>query len=319
MELITPVHIAKQQTLSYTSVVMMLGSCFAQNMGEVMRNVKMNVCVNPFGISYNPLSIASNINRVLDHREYSETEIIEYDNCWFSFDYHGMFSSSDKVDALTKINEAYRQAEVSLDNATHFIVTFGSSYVYEYEGRVVNNCHKMSNKLFVERQLTIDEIVQVWQPLLQRLYMLNPKLEVIFTVSPVRYLGRGVHASQINKATLHIAIEQLKRHYPQISYFPAYEIMLDELRDYRFYADDMIHPSALAIKIIWQRFCDTYLTNDGQQTMADVEKVVKALCHRPLHPDSEQYRKFVAATEREVNRIQTKYPHISFNSMTKEV
>lgn len=278
----TPVKIEADPTLSYQSRILMLGSCFVQNMGEQMLAAKMNVCVNPFGITYNPLSIANILGRLLENRFYTEQELAEYDGKWFSWGHHGVFSSADKSEALSRINTAYAAGVDMLAGATHLVVTFGSSYVYKYGGRVVNNCHKLPGKCFEERQLTVAEIVAAWQTLLTAIYAANSSLQIIFTVSPVRYLGRGAHASQLNKSTLLMAIDQLQREYPQAGYFPSYEILLDELRDYRYYADDMIHPSSLAVRYIWQRFCDCYLTAEGQKTMDEVEHVVKALNHRPF-------------------------------------
>lgn len=305
-----------------------MGSCFAQNIGNLMQNAKLDVCVNPFGITYNPLSIAAAINRMLDGKQYKTTDLSENNGLWFSFDHHGEFDSTSIDATLDAINSRFTQAATMLHDATHLIITFGSSYVYTYNGKVVNNCHKLPNRLFEERQLDVGEIVDTWAPLLQRLSALKPDLHIIFTVSPVRYLGHGAHASQTNKATLLLAIDQLCQSsedfslhkqssedfslHPATHYFPSYEIMLDELRDYRFYADDMIHPTPLAVNIIWQRFRDTYITSDGKATMAEVEKIIKSLSHRPLHPDTDAYRLFQSKTADAIARLQKQYPKIEF-------
>jgi hypothetical protein len=221
--------------------------------------------------------------------------------------HHGSFSHSDKSEALRLMNEKLHQGHKQLKNATHLIITFGSAEVYEHNGLVVSNCHKLPSREFTHRLLSIDEIITSSISLSS----LNPQLSTIFTISPVRYLGNGAHHGQINKATLLLATEQLCQT-TGAKYFPSYEIMMDELRDYRYYAADMIHPSEIAVEYIFERFTATYLTEEAIRTAEEVLKIKKSLSHRPLHPDSDEYIKFKKKLSQQIDAIVKKYPDIKF-------
>lgn len=300
MNFTTPVNIKPVPMIDYQSHVMMIGSCFAQNVGERMLRAGYKVLVNPNGITYNPMSVSEILHRLIDGVCYTGADLMEYNARWFSLMHHGMFDGDSCDEVLDGIRVAFSYAEEWLEKASHLIVTFGSSWVYEYEGNVVSNCHKMPARCFVERQLSVSEIVEEWEGLLDGLWRFSPALKVIFTVSPVRYMGRGAHHSQINKATLLLAVNKLCDMYPQLLYFPSYEIVLDELRDYRFFAEDMLHPSGQALDYVWQRFVDTYMTDEARAAMLEVEKLKRALEHRPRNPESEEYKAFRTKIETEL-------------------
>jgi hypothetical protein len=307
MNFTTPVNIKPNKTIDHNSRIVMLGSCFAENIGKKLIDCGFNVVMNPMGILYNPISIFSTLSRIIEGREFTENEIFQHNGLWASFMHHGSFSHSDKSEALRLMNEKLHEGHKQLKNATHLIITFGSAEVYEHNGLVVSNCHKLPSREFTHRLLSIDEIITSSISLSS----LNPQLSTIFTISPVRYLGNGAHHGQINKATLLLATEQLCQT-TGAKYFPSYEIMMDELRDYRYYAADMIHPSEIAVEYIFERFTATYLTEEAIRTAEEVLKIKKSLSHRPLHPDSDEYIKFKKKLSQQIDAIVQKYPDIKF-------
>lgn len=308
----TPVKITPSPSITHHSRLLVIGSCFAQNIGRYLADGKFNIVINPNGITYNPLSIAAILQRLIDGHPYTASDLEFHNGEWVSFMHHGSFNHADRQSALDIINNAYTTARNQLLNATHLVITYGSSVIYERNGAVVNNCHKLPSLQFAERQLSVSEITERHTSLIQHLYDINPTLQIILTVSPVRYLGRGAHAGQINKATLLLAIDSIISQYPEVQYFPSYEIMMDELRDYRYYADDMIHPSPLAVRYIWERFAETHLTADTRTILAEIDEINRSLAHRPLHPDSPEYTRFRDNLTRKIKTLQSKYPDIKF-------
>lgn len=308
----TPITIKPVRTITYQSKLLLLGSCFAQNIGKILTDSKFDIVVNPNGITYNPLSIAEILQRLINGKEYTESELEFHNGQWISVMHHGCFNNVDKNITLKNINNTYAIARRQILSASHLIITFGSSVVYERNGITVNNCHKLPSQQFTERQLPITEITDRYNSLLLCLKKLNPDLKIILTVSPVRYLGRGAHAGQVNKSTLIIAADSLCKSHTNVTYFPAFEIMMDELRDYRFYADDMIHPSAIAVQYICERFTETYLTDDTRKLLSEIEKIKRSLSHRPLHPDTPEYLQFKNNLTQKIDTLQKKYPWIKF-------
>ncbi len=305
MQFTTPVNIKPNKSIDHNSRIVMLGSCFAENIGKKLIECGFNVVMNPMGILYNPISIHNALQRIIEGREFTEDELFYHNGLWASFMHHGSFSHSDKNEALRIMNERLHQAHQQLQNATHLIITFGSAEVYEHNGQVVANCHKLPARHFTHRLLSTNEITTPYYSLFPAPYSLLP----IFTISPVRYLGEGAHKGQINKATILLATDQICRE-TGADYFPSYEIMMDELRDYRYYATDMIHPSDMAIDYIFERFTETYLTDEAIRTAEEIKKIKKSLSHHPLHPDSEEYQKFQQKLSRQITSINQKYPNI---------
>ena len=301
----TPVNIKPNKSINHNSRIVMLGSCFAENIGKKLIDCGFNVVMNPMGILYNPISIHNALQRIIEGREFTEDELFYHNGLWASFMHHGSFSHSDKNEALRIMNERLHQAHQQLQNATHLIITFGSAEVYEHNGQVVANCHKLPARHFTHRLLSTNEITTPYYSLFPAPYSLLP----IFTISPVRYLGEGAHHGQINKATLLLATDQICCE-TGADYFPSYEIMMDELRDYRYYATDMIHPSEVAIDYIFERFTTTYLTEEAIRTAEEIKKIKKSLSHRPLHPDSEEYQTFKKKLSQQSDMITEKDPTI---------
>ncbi len=270
--------------IGYEDKILMLGSCFSDEIGEQMKQRNMSVTCNPFGTLYNPLSIANAIHSSFVH---CTSYIVHHEGLWHSMMHHGSFSRPTKEEAEEAVKASIETMQNALHEATVVIVTFGTAWVYEVNGEVVGNCHKLPAERFTRRRLSVDEIVAAWQPILER----YPDKHWIFTVSPIRHIKDGLHENQLSKATLLMAVEQLLDNRQSIvprqssnrHYFDSYEILLDELRDYRFYADDLVHPSSLAVNYIWERFADTFCTPQTRNEMTLQHKRWKFEHHRPLH------------------------------------
>lgn len=258
----------------------MLGSCFSDEIGEQMKQRYLNVVCNPFGTLYNPISIAQAINLQLPM---TNDQLVHRDGLWHSMSHHGSFSRATREETEQAVQASVETMQQALQEATVIIVTFGTAWVYEMNGEVVGNCHKLPETTFTRRRLSVDEIVAAWQPILNR----YPDKHWLFTVSPIRHIKDGLHENQLSKATLLLAVEKLTAgsdlQQPTAGYFPSYEIVLDELRDYRFYADDLVHPSSLAIQYIWERFVDTFCTNPTKNELILQHKRWKQTQHKPLH------------------------------------
>lgn len=310
MDFTTPVTISPPAfTFAYAHKIQTFGSCFAENLGERLTDSRFDVDRNPFGILYNPASIAQAIRLLIEAKPYPASRLHMHDHLVHSFDHHGCFSSASCGETLEKINNRLAISAGRIREIDRLIVTFGTAYVYRHKasGQVVANCHKMPANLFERNLLTTEAIEAEWETLLAELRKLNPALKILFTVSPIRHLKDGLHANQLSKATLLLAIDRLvSKHPDQLAYFPAYEILLDELRDYRFYADDMLHPSAQAVDYLWSRFADTYLEKDTRIALNEWEEIRKALNHRPLYPESRSYQRFLEQTLLKIERFQRK-------------
>ena len=277
--------------INHDDKILCVGSCFAENMGERLRDAMIPVYINPFGISYNPISIAEAIKFSRDNTQFVKENLYFDGQLFHSWQHHGSFSSTDAALTLTKINTHINEAH--LFSATHIIITFGTARVYELieQKRIVNNCHKVPAKFFKKRLLSVKEIVEVYTPLFADL--LNAGKKIILSVSPIRHLRDGFVENNVSKSILILAIHRLLEIFPEgVHYFPAYEIVLDDLRDYRFYADDMIHPSTPAIEYIWQNFQSVYFNDTTKNRMNEITKIKKMQAHRPLHPETKNHEDF---------------------------
>lgn len=293
--------------IGYDDKLLLLGSCFADNIGEKFGAHYFQMLSNPYGTLYNPASIAAILSPIANSQSpISNPPIIEWGGLWHSMLHHGSFSHSDRAQVLLHCEQSRELLQAFLQEATVVIVTFGTAWVYEYEGKVVSNCHKMPANRFVRRRLSVDEIVAMWQPLLEAM----PDKHWIFTVSPIRHIKDGLHENQLSKAILLQAVEELanKANSDKVGYFPSYEILLDELRDYRFFAEDMVHPSPVAVEYIWQRFVDTYMTADTQNEMRTLYQLWRDRHHRFLHPESDEAQLFTQQIKTRLQLLQSRYP-----------
>jgi hypothetical protein len=300
------------KSISYEDKIMLLGSCFSENIGELFSINKFNVNINPFGIAYNPLSICKSISFLIDNKSFSEKDLFFDNGLWKSFSHHGSFSDASKLICLEKINQRIRQGSEHLQKASFLIITLGTAWVYELKTtkEIVNNCHKLSEKTFNRRRLSVKEIENCFNDLIPTLKQINPNLELIFTVSPIRHWKDGAHENQLSKSCLLLAIEELQKKFNFIHYFPAYEIVMDELRDYRFYAEDMLHPNKIAIDYIWEKFTETYFSGETKKTRKEIEHIIKAQSHRPFNPDTKEHQYFLKKIEEKKTELKEKYPFI---------
>ena len=275
--------------IEHSAKIFALGSCFAESISERLQRAKFSVTTNPFGVLFNPLSIASAIDRMADTRAFAVCDIREGKEGFFSFDAHSSLDGKTQTEIFANLNQAVAQGSKALHEADWVILTFGTAWVYEREGRVVANCHKQPAKEFERRRLSVKEIVERYKTLFDG--VLRDK-KVILTVSPVRHVGDGLQENSVSKAILRLAVEQLCEQFENAHYFPSYEILIDDLRDYRYYADDLAHPSKMAVDYVWERFCEYALTNKARELLPQIEQIVSAAEHRPFNPGSEAHRAF---------------------------
>ena len=312
MEFTTPVQIPPSTIrIGYEHRTMILGSCFAEAIGQRLSDLLFPIDLNPFGILYNPDSIAAAIRRLMDGSLFTADELTRYDDLYHSLLHHGSFSAPTADECLERINARLSAGAEFLAAADRIIVTFGTSYVYRWKGTgaVVGNCHKMPDSYFRRERLSVDKVVHRWNLLLDSMMRRRPEVKWIFTVSPVRHLRDGAHENNLSKSVLHLIIEKLISLYPTIAnYFPAYELMMDELRDYRFYAEDMCHPSPAAIHYISDRFESTYMDAKTIAWLRRAEALHRDLQHRPIHPDSEAHRRFLVQTKLKLKQLRAELP-----------
>lgn len=315
--------------LSYADSIMLLGSCFADGMGQRLTAARFRCDVNPFGTLYNPFSITKALRTIVAGHEYAEDDLVQYGGLWHSMMHHGGFSTPDRNETLHLINNRLAKAHDGLHDVSLLILTLGSAWVYSAKGdgrdtglpagTVVGNCHKMPESWFCRRRLTVEEIVADCSSLFEELFVSMPRLRVLMTVSPIRHVRDGLHGNQLSKATLLLAVDELSRmHAGRVCYFPAYEILNDELRDYRFYADDLVHPSAMATDYVWQCFCEHCLTKEAKDVMQSVNKIEKMMGHRPLHPEGDEYRRFLCQIMLSIETLCAKYPYFDFTKELEE-
>lgn len=304
--LFMPVQIpASSWKIGYDDQILLMGSCFADSMCAKLHEHYFRVEGNPFGVLYNPASIAMAIEMARKSQTIEDKDLVEHGGLWHSMAHHGVFSDIDMAVVLDKCNGSIVALRQALENATVITITFGTAWVYEYAGKVVGNCHKIPANQFVRRRMTVEEIVATWQPLVEAM----PDKKWLFTVSPIRHVKDGLHENHINKGILLQAVEQLTKQTGG-SYFPAYEIMLDELRDYRYYAEDMVHPSSMAVEYIWQRLVETYMTADTQAEMKTLHQLWRDEHHRFIHPDSMEAKRFLERLGQKKHELQEDYPWI---------
>lgn len=277
--------------ISYEDNLFFIGSCFSAHLYSLLQERKFKVRSNPYGILYNPISIFTALEEIIKLKSYSKEDLIEHQGIYQSFNHHSEFSDTNLDLVLESINERIIKEYENLRKSSYLFITLGSAWVYEYQGKVVGNCHKMPNKLFAKRLLSAEEIKNKALSLFELLINFNPDLRIVFTVSPVRHLKDGFEENSLSKAILRNAIFLLQSIENKISYFPSYEIMIDDLRDYRFYESDMLHPNKTAIDYIFEAFKSCYMETESLEIMARIEKIQKAMQHRVRFEESEEMKK----------------------------
>lgn len=273
---------ARCPSIGYAHRLMLLGSCFATHIGARLQDARFRCDVNPYGVLYNPLSISAALREMLAGKVYAAADLYPHQGLWHSPMHHSDFSAATPAEALQRINSRLRPASAALPALDFLLLTWGTAWVYEDRttGRVAGNCHKLPETRFLRRRLAVDEIVEDAASLLAGLWQQNASLQVVLTVSPIRHVRDGLHDNQLSKATLLLAAERVCAAFPdRVFYFPAYELLQDELRDYRFYAEDMVHPSAQAVNYIWERFCDFALADSERPVLAEKEREFRRSQH----------------------------------------
>lgn len=305
--------------VSYHSKILMLGSCFVENIGNLLTQNKYNTSVNPFGVIYNPISVGNSLQILIDNKQFTEEDLNFSNELFFSYSHHGSFSHKNADECLKKINAKINTSSADLAGADLLFVTFGTAWVYELtdSGEIVSNCHKQPESIFNRYRLDVDEIVCFYKKLILSLSLFNPQLKIVFTVSPIRHWKDGAHGNQLSKSTLLLAVDQLVQLFDHVSYFPSYEIVMDELRDYRFYHEDMIHMNSTSIKYIWERFTDTFMEKHTLDYMKKIQKIISAAQHRPFNPNTESHQKFIQSTFLNMEILEKQLPNLSFGTERK--
>ena len=300
MQLQTQISLKKEtrNAIDYTSKILLLGSCFSENIGDKLSYYKFQTNLNPFGILFHPKAIENLITNAINEKVYTTDDLTFQNERWHCFDAHSNLSTTTKEELLDNLNTAISSTNKQVQEATHIIITLGTSWVYRFieTDTIVANCHKIPQKKFLKELLSVDEITASLAAIIVLLKAINKNIKILFTVSPVRHLKDGFVENTQSKAHLITAIHNiLSKDYA--FYFPSYEIMMDELRDYRFYAQDMIHPNNTAIDYIWEKFADTWFSENSKATIKEVEVIQKGISHRPFNEKSEQHQQFLKKLE----------------------
>ncbi|WP_233898537.1 GSCFA domain-containing protein [Tenacibaculum piscium] len=316
MKLQTQLSLKKQahHLIDYNSKLFLLGSCFSENIGDKLSYYKFQSTQNPFGILFHPKAIEKLITDAINQKKYTEEAVFYHNESWHCFDAHSSISSLDKNEVLENLNTASSATFTQLKNASHLIITLGTSWIYREisSDTIVANCHKIPQKNFTKKILSIAEITESLSEIIALTKSVNPDIAILFTVSPVRHLKDGFIENQQSKSHLISAIHSIIDIKKSVYYFPSYEIMMDELRDYRFYAQDMIHPNATAINYIWEKFIAVWIAENTQKTMKEIEIIQKGLAHRSFNPTSEAHQKFLQNIAQKKETLQKAFPFIQF-------
>lgn len=290
--------------IDYSSACFFIGSCFSNNISEYLSERKFKVNANPYGILFNPLSIVQAVEEIIAEKKYTSEDLVFHNELYYSMQHHSDYSNPKSEVVVVAINESISRSHQQLKEANFLFITLGTSWVYEYEGSIVANCHKIPNTKFAKRLLNVSEIKDAFMACFQKIKNFNPKINIVFTLSPVRHLKDGFVENNLSKAILRVAVAELQAKRDDVAYFPAYEIVQDDLRDYRFYAKDLVHPNDEAVDYVWQQFKASYIDPSCLGVMERIEKLQAAISHRPRFPETEAYQKHLAYIEKEKQSLQ---------------
>jgi hypothetical protein len=299
--------------INYQTPTLGIGSCFVENIGEKLIARRFPFLQNPFGIVYNPMSMAAQLDILMGEKRFVESDLVELNGLFHSWLHHGFYSESSVDATLEKINTAIDEARLFLKTTNRLFLTFGSATVFQLKSssEIVANCHKAPSHYFDRRRLSVAEIVATFTPILEKLSTQVIDLQVIITISPIRHLRDGLIENNLSKATLRLAADELTQKFPNISYFPAYELIMDDLRDYRFFEPDMMHPTTQAIDYVWDFFGDTYFSEDTKIIVREVEKINAMQTHRPQKgADTEGSLKFQNTLALKINELEKRFPFL---------
>lgn len=315
------------QKINHQQSLFLIGSCFTENIGTKLKQHKFAVLENPNGILFNPASIAKSVVSYIQKRTYSETDLFYQNESWNSWEHHSRFSHPDKQTCLQMINQSQQQAHQFLKKAQWILITVGSAFVYQLRetansslgdgGVMVANCHKVPTDKFNKILLSIDVVKELLNQMLQQLFAFNSSIKVIFTISPVRHLRDGFVENNRSKSTLIQAIHQLADADERLLYFPAYELVVDDLRDYRFYAEDMVHPNYAATNYVWGKFVTACIDESSQHLMKEINVINAAMNHKPFNPASAAHKKFLQSHFEKLLKLKGQAPYIDFTEEEK--
>jgi len=305
------------QAITYGDNLLFLGSCFADEVGGLCRGQGFNALVNPFGVLYNPASIVQSVERLQNGRPFSHEEVIAVgEGCYCTFSHNTAFWRASEEALMEYVNLSLEAAHGQFLKAKWIVISLGTSWVFRHKesGQVVSNCHKLPANQFERRFLTAEQSFQCLSEIVQQ----HPEKQFIFTVSPLRHQKDGLHENQLSKSALLLAVDQVCKQFDNAHYFPAYEILLDELRDYRFYKEDMVHPTEQAVRYIWERFVDFAINPSEKPAMKAAAELRQMLQHRPLFPESEAYKRFERLKEEKINELKNGFPRVRFENLLNE-
>lgn len=301
--------------IAHSDNLFFIGSCFAENIGQHMTDIKMRTMINPFGVMFNPVSLADAIERIAENRKCTDDDLIQIRDLWASFNFHGMFSGLDKGQVEWSINNATEQAHDYLRKTDFITITLGTAWVYVLKetGKIVANCHKVMEDNFARRRLDITECTAALVRMATSLRKVNPNIKIIVTVSPIRHWKDGAHENQLSKSILLLAADEFTQSEQSAEYFPAYEFLMDDLRDYRFYKKNLLNPNGEAVEYIWQKFRDCYFTKEAVSIAERTASFIKAANHRPFNRLSESHQQFLRTQIADLKAYQKQYQYIGFN------
>jgi hypothetical protein len=309
--------------LSYRRNILMVGSCFTENIGNYLYQHLFPVMTNPCGILYNPASIADCINYMAGEKPICESDLFQANGLWNNFSFHSRYSHPDKESALKMMKSSVSDAAQNLKTASHLFLTFGTSWVYrdKENGNIVGNCHKLPASRFTRERLSVEMMTAQWISLLNNLLENYPELSIVLTVSPVRHMKDGSYENQVSKSALFLLIDNLRSHFKseKLCYFPSYDLVMDELRDYRFYNNDMLHLSEVATAFVLEKFNTVFLDKESKQIHDALVKVIKSLDHRPFQAENSIHLDFLARLEEEILRLEKAYPFVSFERLRNNI
>ncbi|HEY5370479.1 MAG TPA: GSCFA domain-containing protein [Hanamia sp.] len=303
--------------ISYSDKILFIGSCFSEEIGNKLKELKFNILQNPNGILYDPLSISESLFSYIENNPFEEENLFELNGLWHSWKHHSSFSAQNKDDVLGKINTSQSGAHAFLKDADFLIITLGTAFYYRLKDNNENvaNCHKASATIFEKRLLSVNDLVSDFLSLLTALEIFNPTLKIIFTVSPVKHVRDGVVENNRSKAKLIDAVHSISEQKENVFYFPSYELVTDILRDYRFYKNDLVHPNETAINFVFEKFCESLLNIESKNIMKEVKQIVSAANHKPFFKESEAHQTFITMQLKKIHKIEKAY---SFLDLSKE-
>ena len=320
MELLLSFNVTpSSHKISYADKILFMGSCFTEEIGKMMRDLKFDVLQNPNGILYNPVSIAAALDSYIENKMYNEDDLFFLNELWHSWQHHSVFSGLNKEKVLQDLNHSQSEAHQFLKETSWLIITLGTSYNYRLKNSLepVANCHKAPGDFFEKKLLSVEEMISGFANIISKLQSNNPNLKIIFTVSPVRHVRDGVIENNRSKARLIEAIHSIKENYGNVFYFPAYELIIDVLRDYRFYKSDLVHPTDAAIAFVFEKFCNAFLNEDSLKLLEEIKSIIAAINHKPFQKESAAHKKFQQLQLEKIKVIKANFPSLDFTNEEK--